>query len=97
MQAIHGTATISSIPGLSPETAIKDCYDLKSKYSRATSGFYWVIPMCVAKPLRVYCDISSGATFATIADTDGIISVRDAVSACSSKLNSIIFTVNCFC
>lgn len=73
------------MPGLSQEHTIEDCYSLKSLFNKATSGFYWVLPLCAPNPLRAYCDVASGATYVTIPDNDGIVSVGDAVTACTSE------------
>ncbi|KAL8424600.1 hypothetical protein Efla_003716 [Eimeria flavescens] len=78
-----GPSASSSLSGLSKEHPIEDCYSLKSQFNKGTSGFYWVLPLCAPKPLRAYCDISSGGTYVTIPDNDGIISLNDAVLACA--------------
>ncbi|XP_026191628.1 uncharacterized protein LOC34617422 [Cyclospora cayetanensis] len=83
LQSPSGDVDLSSLPGLTQQHAIEDCYALKSASNKSTSGFYWVLPLCASKPLRAYCDLSSGGTYVTIPDNDGIVTVRDAVSACS--------------
>lgn len=80
-----GMEIIDTTPGLSQEHAVEDCYTLKSLLNKATSGFYWVQPLCSAKALRAYCDISSGWTYVTLPDTDGIVSVGDATAACAGE------------
>ncbi|KAL8446025.1 hypothetical protein Emag_004877 [Eimeria magna] len=77
-----GGAT-NTMRGLSQEHPVEDCYTLKTLYNKATSGFYWVLPLCASQPLRAYCDISSGGTYATIPDNDSIVSLHDAVMACA--------------
>ncbi|KAL8438118.1 hypothetical protein ACSSS7_000483 [Eimeria intestinalis] len=78
-----GATGSSTMRGLSREHPVEDCYTLKTLYNKATSGFYWVLPLCASQPLRAYCDISSGGTYATIPDNDSIVSLHDAVMACA--------------
>ncbi|KAL8271299.1 hypothetical protein Esti_004738 [Eimeria stiedai] len=82
-ESVAGATASSTMRGLSQEHPVEDCYTLKTLYNKATSGFYWVLPLCASQPLRAYCDISSGGTYATVPDNDSIVSLRDAVKACA--------------
>ncbi|KAL8454506.1 hypothetical protein Emed_000227 [Eimeria media] len=93
-ESAGGATASNSMRGLSKEHPVEDCYTLKTLYNKVTSGFYWVLPLCASQPLRAYCDISSGGTYATIPDNDNIVSLHDAVMACATVGGNAAFDVD---
>lgn len=81
--SLFGKSIPNQILGLSKDHPVEDCYFLKLRNSGATTGFYWALSPCFPKPLRVFCDMTSGATYATVPDNDGIISIEGAVNSCA--------------
>lgn len=86
--SLFGKTILTHIPGLSQQHPIEDCYVLKSRNPGALTGFYWALSPCFHKPIRVFCDMTSGATYATVPDNDGIISVEGAVNSCAGMVAS---------
>ncbi|CRH01367.1 LCCL domain-containing protein [Plasmodium relictum] len=71
--------------GQTPENPADNCFHLKKTLPSSPSGFYYVLPSCSQRVLRVFCDMKIGGTYyVPPIDTNLIKELKDVENVCAT-------------